>query len=116
MNIELKLQMNTQQRLVMTPMLQQAIKLLIMTRLELVQAIRTEVQDNPLLDEIETGMEEEEDTATLQAEEIDTSTKEREEEKVLRNSLLLKQKKNPQRMKSNGMHTCSPVYTKVQLE
>ena len=45
MNIELKLQMNTQQRLVMTPMLQQAIKLLIMTRLELVQAIRTEVQD-----------------------------------------------------------------------
>ena len=95
MNIELKLQMNTQQRLVMTPMLQQAIKLLIMTRLELVQAIRTEVQDNPLLDEIETGMEEEEDTATLQAEEIDTSTKEREEEKVFEEQSTLKTKEEP---------------------
>jgi len=53
MGIELKLQMRQAQRLVMTPMLQQAIKLLPMTRLELVQAIRTELEQNPLLEEEE---------------------------------------------------------------
>lgn len=51
MGIEMKLQMRMSQRLVMTPMLQQAIKLLPMTRLELVQAIRAELEENPLLDE-----------------------------------------------------------------
>ncbi|MDH5638527.1 MAG: RNA polymerase factor sigma-54 [Nitrospinota bacterium] len=54
MGIELKLQMRQAQRLVMTPMLQQAIKLLPMTRLELVQAIRHELEQNPLLEEEET--------------------------------------------------------------
>ena len=54
MGIELKLQMRQTQRLVMTPMLQQAIKLLPMTRLELVAAIRGELEQNPLLEEEET--------------------------------------------------------------
>ena len=53
MKLELKLNMRMSQRLVMTPMLQQAIKLLPMTRLELVQAIRTELEENPMLEEIE---------------------------------------------------------------
>ena len=63
MGIEMKLQMRLAQRLVMTPMLQQAIKLLPMTRLELVQAIRSELEENPLLEEIaepETDQTEEE--------------------------------------------------------
>lgn len=47
----MKLQMRMSQRLVMTPMLQQAIKLLPMTRLELVQAIRAELEENPILEE-----------------------------------------------------------------
>ncbi|VAX19815.1 RNA polymerase sigma-54 factor RpoN, partial [hydrothermal vent metagenome] len=62
MGIELKLQMRLGQRLVMTPMLQQAIKLLPMTRLELVQAIQIEIEQNPLLEEdMETEEPEEEE-------------------------------------------------------
>jgi RNA polymerase sigma-54 factor len=69
MGIEMKLQMRMSQRLVMTPMLQQAIKLLPMTRLELVQAIRAELEENPLLDEaVETEAEQaEEEEASLSA-------------------------------------------------
>ncbi len=69
MGIEMKLQMRMSQRLVMTPMLQQAIKLLPMTRLELVQAIRAELEENPLLDEaVETEAEQtEEEEARLSA-------------------------------------------------
>ncbi len=48
----MRLQMRMSQRLVMTPMLQQAIKMLPMTRLELIQAIRKELDENPLLDDI----------------------------------------------------------------
>ena len=51
MGMEMKLQMRMAQRLVMTPMLQQAIKLLPMTRLELIQSIRQELEENPMLDE-----------------------------------------------------------------
>ena len=51
MGMEMKLQMRMAQRLVMTPMLQQAIKLLPMTRLELIQSIRKELEENPMLDE-----------------------------------------------------------------
>jgi len=58
MGIEMKLQMRMSQRLVMTPMLQQAIKLLPMTRLELIQAIRSEIEENPLLEETESELEE----------------------------------------------------------
>lgn len=52
MAMEMKLQMRMAQRLVMTPMLQQAIKLLPMARLELIQAIRAEMEENPLLEDI----------------------------------------------------------------
>ena len=38
-----------------TPQLQQAIKLLQLTRLELVDMISQEMKDNPLLEEIEEG-------------------------------------------------------------
>ncbi|MGK7345721.1 MAG: RNA polymerase factor sigma-54 [Candidatus Nitrospinota bacterium M3_3B_026] len=64
MAMEMKLQMRMAQRLVMTPMLQQAIKLLPMARLELVQAIRQEMEVNPLLEEImENDLEQTEEEA-----------------------------------------------------
>ena len=48
MNLNLKMS----QKLVMTPMLQQAIKLLPIARLELAQLVRQEIIDNPVLEEI----------------------------------------------------------------
>ncbi len=49
--MELKQHLKLSQQLVMTPQLQQAIKLLQLSRLELVDLIRTEVEQNPLLEE-----------------------------------------------------------------
>ena len=46
-----RLELKLTQRLVMTPQLQQAIKLLQLTRLELTQAISQEMMENPLLEE-----------------------------------------------------------------
>jgi RNA polymerase sigma-54 factor len=51
MSIELKQQLKLSQQLVMTPQLQQAIKLLQLSRLELVDLIREEIEQNPLLEE-----------------------------------------------------------------
>jgi RNA polymerase sigma-54 factor len=50
MALEQKLNLKLAQRLVMTPTLQQAIKLLQLSRLELEQALALEVQANPLLE------------------------------------------------------------------
>ena len=50
MKMNLNLKMST--KLVMTPMLQQAIKLLPLARLELAQLVRKEIIDNPVLEEI----------------------------------------------------------------
>jgi RNA polymerase sigma-54 factor len=52
MGLETKLSLKQTQKLVMTAMLQQAIKLLPMARLELVQVIRQELMDNPMLEEV----------------------------------------------------------------
>jgi RNA polymerase sigma-54 factor len=52
MRIDARLQLKQTQKLIMTQMLQQAIKLLPLSRLELVQTIRQELMENPLLDEI----------------------------------------------------------------
>lgn len=49
--IELKQQLKLQQQLVMTPQLQQAIKLLQLSRVELVDMVRTELEENPVLEE-----------------------------------------------------------------
>src|SRR6266511_1509883 len=50
MGLELKQHMKMTQQLVMTSQLQQAIKLLQLSRMELVDLIRTEVTENPLLE------------------------------------------------------------------
>src|SRR5205823_8114989 len=57
MALELKQSQRLSQQLVMTPQLQQAIKLLQLSRLELVDLIRTEMEQNPLLEEPQDGAE-----------------------------------------------------------
>ena len=54
MAMEMKLNVNLKmsQKLVMTPMLQQAIKLLPLARLELAQQVRQEIMENPVLEEV----------------------------------------------------------------
>jgi RNA polymerase sigma-54 factor len=51
MAIEIKQQLRLSQQLVMTPQLQQAIKLLQLSRLELVNLVQQELQENPILEE-----------------------------------------------------------------
>lgn len=51
MALELRQQLKLTQQLVMTPQLQQAIKLLQLSRLELVDSIRQELLENPVLEE-----------------------------------------------------------------
>jgi len=55
MALELKQQIKLAQQLVMTPQLRQAIKLLQLSRLELVETLSREVEQNPLLDVVETS-------------------------------------------------------------
>jgi RNA polymerase sigma-54 factor len=55
--IELKQQLKLSQQLVMTPQLQQAIKLLQLNRIELVGLVQQELQENPVLEEVMEGEE-----------------------------------------------------------
>ena len=88
MEMKMNLNLKMSQKLVMTPMLQQAIKLLPLARLELAQLVRQEIIENPVLEEIledeneqdsnqeETGLKEEHTTdaehdTTPQDQEID---------------------------------------------
>ena len=64
MGLELRQSLKLSQQLVMTPQLQQAIKLLQLSRLELVDLIRTEIEQNPLLEEPGEGSEVELDEAS----------------------------------------------------
>jgi RNA polymerase sigma-54 factor len=51
MALEIRQQLKMSQQLVMTPQLQQAIKLLQLSRLELVDLVRQELEENPILEE-----------------------------------------------------------------
>src|SRR6185295_5944108 len=53
MALEQKLSTKLSQRLVMTPSLQQAIKLLQMSKLELVEEVQEELLENPVLEEVQ---------------------------------------------------------------
>jgi RNA polymerase sigma-54 factor len=57
MGLELRQQLKLSQQLVMTPQLQQAIKLLQLSRLELLETVQQELLENPFLDETETDTE-----------------------------------------------------------
>ena len=63
MALEAKLSLRTAQRLVMTAALQQAIKLLPLSRLELIQRIQQEMLENPFLEEVATHEESDSDLA-----------------------------------------------------
>src|SRR5512138_1971815 len=51
MSIEIKQHLKLSQQLVMTPQLQQAIKLLQLSRVELVDMVRDELLENPILED-----------------------------------------------------------------
>jgi RNA polymerase sigma-54 factor len=53
MAVELKLNLKMSQQLVMTPQLQQAIKLLQLNQMELVNLVEHEMTENPVLEEVE---------------------------------------------------------------
>lgn len=57
MALELKQSLKLSQQLVMTPQLQQAIKLLQLNRLELAQHCQNELLENPILEEVESSIE-----------------------------------------------------------
>ena len=58
--MEARLELKLQQKLIMTPQLQQAIKLLQLSRLELVQSVSQELIENPVLEEVPSEESEEE--------------------------------------------------------
>ncbi len=59
MALELRQQLKLTQQLIMTPQLQMAIKLLQLSRLELMDVIRQEIEENPALEEMQEGTSEE---------------------------------------------------------
>ncbi len=67
MVLELKQQLKVMPQLVMTPQLQQAIKLLQLSRLELLETIKQEIETNPVLEEV-VDEEDDENIVTSQAE------------------------------------------------
>lgn len=83
MALELKQQLKLSQQLIMTPQLQQAIKLLQLSRLELLETIQQELEVNPLLEEVESfEVEEVENKEAQPAEsyqEVEISEKVRED-------------------------------------
>ncbi len=69
MEMKLGMRLGMQQRLVMTPRLQQALKLLQMPTQELQQVLRQEILQNPLLEEVDEIEENLEDEAPVEEEE-----------------------------------------------
>ena len=72
MAIELRQHLKLAQQLIMTPQLQQAIKLLQLSRMELLETISEELQSNPLLEEGQEGEAESDDRAA----EVDSANRE----------------------------------------
>ena len=70
MELKLSTTLKMTQKLVMTPMLQQAIKLLPLARLELAQQVRQEITENPVLEEIIEEDELQDETETNEEAEI----------------------------------------------
>jgi len=68
--LELKQQLKLSQQLIMTPQLQQAIKLLQLSRLELLETISQELETNPLLEEVQEESGEVGDSAEGAGEEL----------------------------------------------
>jgi RNA polymerase sigma-54 factor len=71
--MEARLELKLSQKLIMTPQLQQAIKLLQLSRLELVQSVAQELTENPVLEEL-SPEEPPEETAEEKSESPETTT------------------------------------------
>ena len=67
MALELRQQLKLTQQLIMTPQLQMAIKLLQLSRLELMDTIQTELEENPALEEVPEGSPAEQTTEQMEA-------------------------------------------------
>jgi len=81
LDIKTQLQLKQTQQLVMTPQLQQAIRLLQLSRMELVEIVRQEMLDNPVLDEYAPPESETEISMDqTDGEEVQTGSPDREEE------------------------------------
>lgn len=77
MALELRQQLKLSQQLVMTPQLQQAIKLLQLSRMELVDMVQQELEENPILEEgTETPEEKEMEEAAAEASKNEASAEE----------------------------------------
>jgi len=68
--MKLRLDLRLSQKLIMTPQLQQAIKLLQLSRLELQQTLNQQLMENPLLEETQAELEEQESTTTEEFEQV----------------------------------------------
>jgi len=82
MALELRQQLKLTQQLIMTPQLQQAIKLLQLSRLELLETINQELEANPLLEEVQEELaetEKQEAVAEESFKEVEISEKMRED-------------------------------------
>jgi RNA polymerase sigma-54 factor len=80
MAFELRQSLKLSQQLIMTPQLQQAIKLLQMSRLELVDMVNQEMEENPLLEEITSD---EDPEAEKKIEPAETAAEDREEQQTV---------------------------------
>ena len=69
--MKLRLDLRLSQKLIMTPQLQQAIKLLQLSRLELQQSLQQHLMENPLLDEVVAETEENEEAVTVDRDQTD---------------------------------------------
>lgn len=67
--LDLRQNLKLAQKLVMTPQLRQAIKLLQLSRLELTDALQAEIEQNPMLEEVPSTLEAETNRESLNAEE-----------------------------------------------
>ena len=77
MALELRQQLKLTQQLIMTPQLQMAIKLLQLSRLEMLDTIRQELEENPALEEVQDNTPDE--NIEEQSENFDTETYRTEE-------------------------------------
>ena len=77
MALELRQQLKLTQQLILTPQLQMSIKLLQLSRLELIEMISQQLEENPVLEEVQEAAGEEQSTELSEAEVTDiASTKE----------------------------------------
>jgi RNA polymerase sigma-54 factor len=76
MALELRQQLKLTQQLIMTPQLQMAIKLLQLSRLELLDTIRQELEENPALEEVQEQVPEERAEETLETAETPSESQE----------------------------------------